>query len=511
MNISSFTMLHTALSGVEAAQEELSTTGENISNETTPGYEEQTVNLSPSSAFGVSAGGVTYQIGTGVSVKNITNSSDSYLDTAWRSQNSATNSASTLGTYTDQLDSAVGDTSEDEGISQAMESFWTEWSDLSSDPTSASAKQAVVSAGTTLASQLNSLSSEISGSDASSVLSQAGSQYDDLLQSPTGSGATGGEVYNDAYEIASLNREISQATAGGTNANTLLDERNEYIDKLSSLGNVTTKSNSDGSVSVYFGGVTTQALVSDPSSDTSGSGDPGNDFTAWSTAFGNELSDSTSASSTASSIGGTLGALIGLAGIDQSKSGAGTIATADTLSDSTTLAGTIGTVMTSLDSVASNLANEVNSVYSSNGYSDDYFFSTSDGSSTTTAANIAVSSSLTKTPSSLSAGASGAASGDTTVSTAIAENSTGSSSTAGNAYSTFVELVGNIAASAEDNETTQSDLATQVTNQRDSAEGVDLNAELSNLISEQQAYEASAKVMNAFNTVMDSLMSVVSG
>jgi len=41
MYISSYLTLNTALSGVEAAQEELDTTGENISNENTIDYEEQ--------------------------------------------------------------------------------------------------------------------------------------------------------------------------------------------------------------------------------------------------------------------------------------------------------------------------------------------------------------------------------------------------------------------------------------------------------------------------------------
>jgi flagellar hook-associated protein FlgK len=48
MYISSFLTLDTGLSGVEAAQEELDTTGQNITNENTAGYEEQVVNLSES-------------------------------------------------------------------------------------------------------------------------------------------------------------------------------------------------------------------------------------------------------------------------------------------------------------------------------------------------------------------------------------------------------------------------------------------------------------------------------
>ena len=45
MYVSTFSPLQIALSGVEAAQEELQTTGENITNENTAGYVDETVNL----------------------------------------------------------------------------------------------------------------------------------------------------------------------------------------------------------------------------------------------------------------------------------------------------------------------------------------------------------------------------------------------------------------------------------------------------------------------------------
>ena len=66
-----------------------------------------------------------------------------------------------------------------------------------------------------------------------------------------------------------------------------------------------------------------------------------------------------------------------------------------------------------------------------------------------------------------------------------------------------------VSKAANTNASTQSAVQTQLTNQRTSAEGVDLSQEMTNLIEEQQAYEASAKVMNTFGSMMDSLMSIV--
>ena len=56
MYVSSYTTLNTALSGVEAAQEQLDTTGQNISNQNTAGYTEQTVTLTESASVSIAGG-----------------------------------------------------------------------------------------------------------------------------------------------------------------------------------------------------------------------------------------------------------------------------------------------------------------------------------------------------------------------------------------------------------------------------------------------------------------------
>src|ERR1700760_10098 len=101
MYISSYLTLNTALSGVEAAQEELDTTGQNITNANTPGYEEQVVNLIESESLNISgaANGGALQLGTGVNATGISNAGDPYLDAAWRGQNASSNSATTTQNY----------------------------------------------------------------------------------------------------------------------------------------------------------------------------------------------------------------------------------------------------------------------------------------------------------------------------------------------------------------------------------------------------------------------------
>lgn len=520
--------LNTALSGVEVAQEQLDTTGENISNANETDYEEQVVNTStiqslilPSGAFGS-----PMQLGTGVQAGSITNQDNPYLNAAWRQQNSKTAAASTTQSYTTQLETALDEPS-NSAISAQLNQFFSDWSALADNPTSTAAQQAVVDDASTLADSFNSLSSEITGSGAGSIQSQAVDQYDELMSTTTGSGGTG-EIESDASNIASLNQQIVEQSADGGNPNALIDQRNAYIDDLSSLGNVNVVSNSDGSVNISFGGVpdttTTPpgtAAVSQLLVDGT-QGANGNDFTAWQTQFDAQATafassayatanPTTAASALASSFGGTVGALIGLTGYPVGAAG------------SATIQGTLGQAQDQLDAVANDLGQNVNNPDSAGvptALSVPIF-----GTSTTqtfTAASLSVNPALLSNASQLPVGTS---TGDNSI--ALAESAVGSGQgitidgtfyagtpVTGTAYPTsayagFVQSIGSVAQAANQNDQTQAALQTQLTNQRTSAEGVDLSQEMTNLIEEQQAYEASAKVMNTFGTMMDSLMTIV--
>jgi flagellar hook-associated protein 1 FlgK len=599
MYISSYLSLETALSGVEAAQEQLDTTGQNISNANTDGYEEQTVNLVEAPSLNIPGSGADggLQLGTGVNATGISNSGDPYLDAAWRTQNASSTAATTTQGYLEQIQTALNEPSST-GISSQLSQFWSDWNTLADNPTSAAAQQAVVDDGEELSQSFNSLSSELNGPDpnnptdptnSSSILGQVNSQYQDVMDGPTAAGASGGSVYNDAYQISSLNYSIVQAQAAGQSPNDLIDQRAAVLDNLSSLGNVTVQNNSDGSATVYFGGVQSTALVDDPVGiPPGGTVPPGDNFgsysaaaatagTGWAGAFQSQYATAavagTTAAALANTVGGTLGSLIGMAGYSASGFGSlgqpiqttstspTTYPTSAAAGTPATVLGTIGTLSAQLDGVATALINEVNNpTVDYNGTATQtstgttpvptppatttapngavtllsaFFVSTPTSDSSSAAATIQVASSLQTaaetgiTPdtfssagtypsantginniqtSTLGTSFAGNYSSDNDVALDEANNSGG---TADLGFESFVQSVGSLAQGANNDDTTQSALQTQMTNQRQSVEGVDLSNEMANLISEQQSYQASAKVMNAFSTVMDSLMSVV--
>jgi flagellar hook-associated protein 1 FlgK len=439
MYISTFSPLQTALSGVEAAQEELQTTGNNIANAGTAGYTDESVVLGENLPLTLGGGmnGAGIQVGTGVEISSIASSRNQYLDAAYRTQNSVASSASTLQSYMNQLQGTLNEgSSSNAGISSQLSTFWSDWATLATDPSNGAAQQVVVNDGTTLAQSFNSLSQNLASIDA-----QATSQYAQLT-------GPSGQVMNDANSIAQLNTSISQAQAAGENDNQMIDARNQAIDDLSSLANVTTVNNSNGTVTVNFGDAA-QPLVNGSTVN-------------WPQAM-------------TAAAGGTLGQLNALTGTPG-------------------VTGTIAQYSTTLDSVANQLITSVNSIVTNPS-----FFT---GSSAST---IAVNPAVSGPPLNVETTTTGTP-GANDVALAVAGLSGGSPD---QAYDSFVATIGSATQAAGTSATTEQSLATGIADQRQSVEGVDMNEEESNVIQEQQAYQASAQIMNAFNTMINSLITQV--
>ena len=429
MTVPAFTGLQTALSGLQAAQAAIDTTSENISNANTAGYTRQRVNLVESGAMTIPAltqqGGGT-QLGTGVSIQDISRIRDQFLDVQYRAQNTATSNANSNASELAQVQTAINEPSSD-GLQSVMSNFWSAWTALGTTQ-NASTLQGVVNAGQTLASTFNAVAQQMQ-----TVQSQASQQYATLT-------GANGQVQQDAQQIATLNAQITQATEAGQSPNALLDQRDNLIDNLSSLAQVSVSTGSNGAVTINFGDASSP-LVSGTT-------------VTWPQTL-------TSAS------GGQLGSLLNL-------------------SSST---GPIGSMLSSLDNVAGQVISSVNALQPSS----PFFTGTS-------ASTIAVSAnpSTVQTSSSSTSGADLAQS--------IGNLAGG---TADQSYAAFVAQVGNSVQSANSTQATQQAVLTAVSNQRQSVSGVSLDEEMTNLIQFQQAYQASARVMNAINSTLDTLINSV--
>ncbi|HEY4828569.1 MAG TPA: flagellar hook-associated protein FlgK [Solirubrobacteraceae bacterium] len=457
MTIPTYMGLQTALSGLEAAQAAIDTTGQNIANASTPGYSRQQVNLTERSPLTIPAlssyTGQGSQLGAGVDITSITRIRDTFLDSQYRSQNSQTSADNTNAQILGQAQASLNEPTSS-GLSSVLDTFFQGFNTYSTASNQDGSTQTIIGDGQAVADSLNTLSGQIT-----TLQSQVTQQYDTLTD------PTSGAVASDANSIAQLNVQIAQAQSAGLNANDLEDQRDNAIDDLSQYSNVYVSTQSNGMVNVSFGNAASAAQ--------NGTTDATPLVDGGTVNLSQNLSDSNLSGSS-----GTLGSLLGLY-------------------DSTTGTGTLSNYLTTLNGVANQLVTTVNGAISSadsQGATATPFFDPSG----TTAATIAVNPSLSST------------STPYTAAEASAVNAL-SGGSAEQTYQAFVTQVGGDVQSAQNSQSTSQSLLTAIGNQRQSVSGVSLDEEMTNLIQFQQAYQASARVESTINDTFTSLLSMVSG
>jgi flagellar hook-associated protein 1 len=252
MPVSTFMGLQTALRGLIAQQDALDTAGHNIANANTVGYSRQEVDMSASRALeivtGSSNGNGTAELGTGVDVDGVTRARDRFLDLQYRAQAMRLGGLSTRVQSLETIEGALAEPGET-GISQQLQTFWSDWEGLANDPEDSAARQAVVEAGKALGTSLGELNQQLTYS---AEVAEA---------EITSIAGVGGEVEEMAKEIALLNGAIRSSKTSGSEPNDLLDRRDLLLDELSSLGQVSVTEAADGTVEVGFGGAA-EPLVS---------------------------------------------------------------------------------------------------------------------------------------------------------------------------------------------------------------------------------------------------------
>ncbi len=460
-----FNTLQMGARALQANQLGVEITGQNLANSSNAAYSRQRVNLETSTTFQTQYG----QQGTGVEVASIQQIRDSMLDGEvrdesstsgyWNSQQSTlTNAQTQLGEFLNL--NATGSATDSQGISDQVNGLFNSFQSLATSPTSIPDREDVVNQAQTLAAGLNQASSQLStlNGQLNTSISDDVTSANQLLS-----------------QIASLNDQISKATATGGSANDLVDTREQDLENLANLVNIQTTSNADGTMDVNIGG---QQLVSGKNVlDTLKAYDPGNGQLQIQTATGGTPLTLT---------GGTI---------------QGTIDARD---------GALQTLRSGLDTLASSLISQVNGVYSSgydlNGNTGQDFFTGTD------AATIGVNANLVTDPSQVQAAGVAGAPGDNAVALQLAQLGNQNIAGLGNQTfsSAFASQVGNFGfalSNANAQVSNQASVTSMLQNQRDSVSGVSIEEEVANLITFQQAYSASSKII----TTVDQMLSTVVG
>lgn len=198
-------MFSIGLSGLNAAQNALNTTSNNISNVYTPGYNRELTLL-----------GEQQSAGGGVQVNDIQRQFDHYVADQLNAAGSKSSALQSYQTQVSQIDNLLAD--QDAGLAPLMQDFFSSLEDLASSPSDPAARQGVIGAADTLSAQFRSFDGYLrdmqSGIDSNI--------RDEITQ-----------INNSADQIANLNREIALAKAKtGKAPNGLLNQRDQLVAEL---------------------------------------------------------------------------------------------------------------------------------------------------------------------------------------------------------------------------------------------------------------------------------------
>lgn len=237
--MSTFSGLSTALSSLNAQRQALQVSGQNIANANTVGYTRQRADLQSVDATSVpSLFSTPLGPGNGVASVGIARLGDDFLDARVRSQTSQASYNSANATTLSRLESVVAEPG-DTGLAAGLQQFWAAWEDVSNSPDSGATRTALIGKANTLVNQVADTYRAYQG------------QWD---QARTEATALVSQVNSAASSIADLNNQIRGVLVSGGSANELIDKRSELITQLSGVVGASSRAMPDGTVNVMVAG-----------------------------------------------------------------------------------------------------------------------------------------------------------------------------------------------------------------------------------------------------------------
>lgn len=469
-----FGTLNLGTRSLQTQQAGVEVTGQNLANVNNPAYSRQRLQIQTTDALPSSLG----PVGTGAQAVAIEQLRNALLDTQirneqsvggyWTAQQSGLQNAQiSLGEFLDRSASSVDGTTATGsegtmGLSDALNSFFNDFQSVAASPTSITERQALISQAQTLASRLHEISHSLN--DVQTTIQ--GSIKDDVNSANT--------LLGDIARLNDLIATTESATTG--KANDLRDLREQKLEALARLTNIETATADDGSVNISINGT---PLVT-----------------------GNKQVDSLE------TYAGSRGQLY--------------VRTANSQTDLTLTGGSLGgsinlqdneiySLQSSLDTLAGAVISQVNAIHST-GYDlagntgNDFFTGTN-------ASDIAVNSAFLTDASLVQASGDPAGPGDNSVALALSRLKDQPVAALGNQtfsayYGSIVGTFGQSISGANTQVANHGAVSTALVNQRDSISGVSIDEEMTNLLSYQKAYQASAKIVTTIDEMLDTVLNL---
>ncbi|SNY05183.1 flagellar hook-associated protein FlgK [Paractinoplanes atraurantiacus] len=459
---SSFGGLNTALTSLYAQRRGLDISGQNVANANTEGYTRQKVRMqSQTGSLNPGVYATTTQVGNGVTVSSVERGRNEYLEQRGRTEHANSSYLATQKGSYEQIESVLAEPS-DTALQARMHDMWDAWNDVANNWQDPSTRTALIERSQTVATTLNDTHASLDNQ---------------FTTNRTQAQAFVSQVNNLSSQIADMNQQIVVAHAAGLEANELMDQRDMQIMQLSELTGATTQSKTNGAVNVFLG---TAPLVSDFSTRTVELTGPPS-LAAWTE--DNQVALKWTDTDAPVTTGGQMGAMF------------------DTMNN------IIPTISGQLDDVAASLAKTVNDAvmagYDKNGDEGTAFF---EG---TTAGEIKV---LITTPDKVAFSAGNPKDLDpekAAIDHGIADSLAEMAVSPDGPDSVYQSMIGKLGVASQAS-ARRSDIQNAVTDQVDTARqaesGVNLDEEMTNLLTFQRGYEAASRVLTTIDSMLDQLI-----
>lgn len=220
---STFFGLNIGLSGLYAYQASINTTAHNISNAETTGYSRQKVVTSAGEAMRVySSYGMA---GTGVNIADIIQQRNAYYDVKYRNSAALYGEYSTKNDYMLQVQNYFNEVDEG-GFTDSYNSLFSALKTLFDDPSSMDIRTTVANNADSLSEYMNYMYTSMQ-----TIQEDANFQIKNLID----------RVNSLGEQIATVTKQINALEVTGVTANDLRDARENLVDELSKIANVTTE------------------------------------------------------------------------------------------------------------------------------------------------------------------------------------------------------------------------------------------------------------------------------
>ncbi len=236
--------LYVGVSGLQTSQNSLNTTAHNLSNEGTTGYVRQQV-LQSDTIYNTSKAATpktsAQQVGIGTVYKKVRQVRDYFLDQSYRRESGRSAFYEAQYSAINEVEDLLDELDDDASFNKALSNFWSSLEELQKTPDDTVVQRLLVQ-------------------NAQSLLTNASQVYQGLVDYQNELNIHVRDMVKDinklGHNIYDLNQAIQKIEAGGIEtANDLRDQRNQALDELSQLVNISYDEDTFGAVRVAVEGV----------------------------------------------------------------------------------------------------------------------------------------------------------------------------------------------------------------------------------------------------------------